>query len=90
MTGHQGTAHTLITENDKEFAGHLVKNLESVGQTVPNELLQLALKSSWFKAEGRTSETAPPRQRLGLGYKQKSRSGFGSICLYLIINFNIF
>lgn len=77
LLGQQGTAHTLITDVDKEFAGYLVKNLESVNQTVPKELFQLALKSSWFQAEGRTSELAPPRQRLGLGYKQKDRSGFG-------------
>ena len=35
--GLTGAAHTLVTVNDKEFAGHLVRNLESSGQvTGPN------------------------------------------------------
>lgn len=42
--GEKGTAYTLVTEKDKEFAGHLVRNLEGAGQTVPNELLDLAMK----------------------------------------------
>ena len=46
--GVQGTAHTLVTENDLEFAGHIVRSLESSNQEVPKELMDLALKSSWF------------------------------------------
>ena len=46
--GVQGTAHTLVTENDLEFAGHIVRSLESANQEVPKELMDLALKSSWF------------------------------------------
>merc|ERR1712083_1054763 len=47
--GIPGTAHTLVTVNDKEFAGHLVRNLESGGQNVTKELYDLAMQSSWFK-----------------------------------------
>lgn len=42
--GEKGAAYTLITEKEKEFAGHLVRNLEGAGQEVPNELLDLAMK----------------------------------------------
>ena len=31
--GLKGTAHTLVTVNDKEFAGHLVRNLESSSES---------------------------------------------------------
>ena len=47
--GIKGTAYTLITEKDKEMAGHLVRNLEQANQDVPKELMILAMKSSWFK-----------------------------------------
>lgn len=47
--GEKGTAFTLVIEKDKEFAGHLVRNLEGVNQEVPQELLDLALQSSWFR-----------------------------------------
>ncbi len=29
--------------------GHIVRNLESASQEVPKELMDLAMKSSWFK-----------------------------------------
>lgn len=39
----QGFAITLVSmDKDKEFAGHLVRNLESVNQSVPEMLLKLA------------------------------------------------
>lgn len=47
--GMQGTAYTLLTEKDKEFAGHIVRNLEAARQEVPQEVLDLALQSSWFR-----------------------------------------
>lgn len=47
--GMQGTAYTLLTEKDKEFAGHIVKNLEAANQEVPQEVWDLAMQSSWFK-----------------------------------------
>ncbi|XP_037934208.1 ATP-dependent RNA helicase DDX42-like [Teleopsis dalmanni] len=48
--GEKGTAYTLVTEKDKEFAGHLVRNLEGADQEVPEDLMQLAMKSSWFRS----------------------------------------
>lgn len=70
VTGQKGTAYTLVLESDREMAGHLVRNLESVNQPVPKALLQLAMKSAWFRSsrEGSTK----PKQRLGLGYKPKT------------------
>ncbi|XP_058461078.1 ATP-dependent RNA helicase DDX42 [Malaya genurostris] len=47
--GEKGTAYTLVMEKDKEFAGHLVRNLEGVNQEVPDELMKLAMQSSWFR-----------------------------------------
>ncbi|KAL7300748.1 hypothetical protein TKK_0006725 [Trichogramma kaykai] len=47
--GEKGTAYTLVTEKDKEFAGHLVRNLEGANQEVPKSLMDLALQSSWFR-----------------------------------------
>ncbi|XP_033219852.1 ATP-dependent RNA helicase DDX42 [Belonocnema kinseyi] len=47
--GEKGTAYTLITEKDKEFAGHLVRNLEGVNQEVPKSLMDLAMQSAWFR-----------------------------------------
>ena len=47
--GVKGTAYTLVTEKDKEFVGHIVRNLEAANQNVSKELMELALKSSWFK-----------------------------------------
>lgn len=42
IAGEKGTAYTLITNKDKEFAGHLVRHLEAANQTVPSELMELA------------------------------------------------
>lgn len=42
--GEKGTAFTLVTPKDYEFAGHLVRNLEGVGQEVPKPLLDLAMQ----------------------------------------------
>ena len=39
--GLTGAAHTLVTVNDKEFAGHLVRNLESSGQVTRRNILFL-------------------------------------------------
>ncbi|KHN87845.1 ATP-dependent RNA helicase DDX42 [Toxocara canis] len=78
--GEKGYAYTLVTEADKEMAGHLVRNLESVNQQVPDALLQLALKSAWFKntrSGGQLGGQQGPR-RLGLGYKPRTRPGLGA------------
>ena len=42
--GEKGTAYTLVTPKDKEFCPHLVRNLESSNQNVPQELVDLALQ----------------------------------------------
>ena len=47
--GEKGTAYTLVTEKDKEFAGHLVRNLEGANQDVPKGLMDLAMQSAWFR-----------------------------------------
>lgn len=45
--GEKGTAFTLVTPKDYEFAGHLVRSLEGVGQEVPKPLIDLALQV-WY------------------------------------------
>lgn len=47
--GEKGTAYTLVVDKDKEFAGHLVRNLEGANQEVPEELMKLAMQSAWFR-----------------------------------------
>lgn len=47
--GEQGYAYTLVLNQDKEFAGHLVRNLEGANQEVPKSLMDLALQVSECK-----------------------------------------
>uniref|UniRef100_A0A1I8GU29 RNA helicase n=1 Tax=Macrostomum lignano TaxID=282301 RepID=A0A1I8GU29_9PLAT len=47
--GHKGMAYTLLLDKEKDFAGHLVRNLEGVGQEAPPRLLALANECAWFK-----------------------------------------
>ena len=42
--GQKGSAYTLITTKDKDFAGHLVRNLEGAGQQVPDQLMEQAMQ----------------------------------------------
>jgi ATP-dependent RNA helicase DDX42 len=42
--GTRGFAFTLLTDKDKEFAGHLVQCLEHAGQLVANNLIDLAMQ----------------------------------------------
>jgi ATP-dependent RNA helicase DDX42 len=37
----KGTAYTLVTEKDKEFVGHIVRNLEAANQEVSKDLMDL-------------------------------------------------
>ena len=46
IQGEKGTAFTLVTPKDKDFAGHLVRNLEAANQHVPQSLLDLAMQVS--------------------------------------------
>lgn len=73
--GEKGTAYTLVTEKDKEFAGHLVRNLEGANQEVPNDLLELAMQSSWFRNSRFKNGKAKMLACTGLGYKE--RPGLG-------------
>ncbi|PAV82698.1 hypothetical protein WR25_16192 [Diploscapter pachys] len=79
--GQIGNAYTLVTEKDFEMAGHLVKNLESVNQEVPKELMSLAMKSSWFSSERRNSmqstASSSNHNRFGLGFKPKVKGPAG-------------
>lgn len=47
--GEKGSAYTLITDRDKEFAPLLVRNLEGANQVPPPALLELANQCPWFK-----------------------------------------
>lgn len=71
--GTQGTAYTLLTPQDKEFAGHIVKNLEMANQNVPQEVLDLALQSSWYRKQRfRKKGESANVGGIGLGFKEKS------------------
>ncbi|KAI8040527.1 ATP-dependent RNA helicase DDX42 [Drosophila gunungcola] len=79
--GEKGNAFTLVTDKDKEFAGHLVRNLEGADQQVPDDLMELAMKSSWFRSsrfkQGKGKR--PTNTHTGLGYREKGNgAGFGS------------
>ncbi|XP_044272715.1 ATP-dependent RNA helicase DDX42 isoform X1 [Tribolium madens] len=70
--GNQGTAYTLITPKDKEFVGHIVKNLEAAHQDVPQEVLDLALQSAWYRKQRYKSKGGNPNVGgVGLGFKEK-------------------
>lgn len=45
--GEKGIAYTLVTDKDKEFAGHLVRNLEGANQAVPQALMDLAMQVNY-------------------------------------------
>ncbi|KAH8301940.1 hypothetical protein KR044_001006 [Drosophila immigrans] len=77
--GEKGNAHTLVTDKDKEFAGHLVRNLEGADQTVPDDLMELAMKSSWFRSSRFKQSKArkPANNFMGLGYRERPGSGGG-------------
>lgn len=77
--GEKGTAYTLVTEKDKEFAGNLVRNLEGVNQAVPQSLMDLALQSSWFKkSRFKAGKGKKPVGVGGHGLGFRERPGFGS------------
>ena len=76
--GEKGTAYTLITKNDKEFAPHLVRNLESSNQEVPHYLLDLANQVAWFKNQRKKEENSNRKPNVGgrgLGYKERPSLG---------------
>lgn len=76
--GEKGTAYTLVTEKDKEFAGHLVRNLEGANQEVPQSLLDLAMQSAWFRKSRFKSGKGKKVNISGRGLGYKERPGLGS------------
>ncbi|XP_047112962.1 ATP-dependent RNA helicase DDX42 isoform X2 [Schistocerca piceifrons] len=76
--GEKGTAYTLVTEKDKEFAGHLVRNLEGANQDVPQSLLDLALQSAWFRKSRFKSGKGKPANVGGRGLGYREKPGIGS------------
>lgn len=77
--GVEGVAYTLVTEKDKEFAGHLVRHLEIANQEVPEDLMKLALQSQWFKkARFKDSQAKKLNFKAGLGYKTGSSNNSSS------------
>lgn len=75
--GEKGMAYTLVTPADKEFAGHLVRNLEGASQPVPEPLIDLAMQSAWFrKSRFKSGQGRKPNVGgRGLGYSDKSATG---------------
>jgi len=70
-------AYTLVTDKDKEFVGHLVRNLEGANQEVPEDLMDLAMQSSWFRSsrfKGGKGKTVAIGGR-GLGFKERPSAG---------------
>ena len=78
--GEKGTAYTLVTAADKEFAGHLVRNLEGANQPVAEPLMELAMQSSWFrKSRFKSGQGRKPNVGgRGLGYSDKGGSSSSS------------
>ncbi|KAG0431152.1 hypothetical protein HPB47_022037 [Ixodes persulcatus] len=83
----EGCCLHLITDKEKEFAGHLVRNLEGANQAVPQSLMDLAMQakecfflSQWFK-KSRFKQDKGKRLNVGghgLGFRTKERPGLGS------------
>ncbi|KAJ2937992.1 hypothetical protein O0L34_g14446 [Tuta absoluta] len=72
--GVRGSAWTLLQrDKDREMAGHLVRNLETAQQEVPEDLISLAMQSAWFrksrfkKGKGKNLNVGG----CGLGYKER-------------------
>ncbi|XP_066998033.1 ATP-dependent RNA helicase DDX42 [Anabrus simplex] len=76
--GEKGTAYTLVTDKDKEFAGHLVRNLEGANQEVPKALLDLAMQSAWFRKSRFKSGKGKKVNVGGRGLGYRERPGLGA------------
>ena len=74
--GERGLAVTLVTEADREFVGHLVRNLEGASQPVPEELMTLAMGSSWFRKS--RFKGGSGKKIGGGGGAMRSRPGLGA------------
>lgn len=69
--GEKGTAYTLVTDKDKEMVGHLVRNLEMANQIVPDDLMNLAMQSSWFRKSRFSGGKGKVVGGAGLGFKER-------------------
>lgn len=70
--GEKGTAYTLVTDKDKEMVGHLVRNLEGANQYVPDDLMNLAMQSSWFrKSRFKGGKGKSVGGGAGLGFRER-------------------
>jgi len=49
--GEKGTAYTLLTPLDQDFAPNLVRNLENANQMVSQDLLNMAMLVSYFNED---------------------------------------
>lgn len=76
--GQRGTAHTLVTSGDKEFSAHLVRHLEAAAQTVPAELLSIAMQNAWFRKSRFKSGEGKNLNVGGRGLGYRERPGLGS------------
>ncbi|KAK6618386.1 ATP-dependent RNA helicase ddx42 [Polyplax serrata] len=76
--GEQGYAYTLVLNQDKEFAGHLVRNLEGANQEVPKSLMDLALQSSWFRKSRFKTGKGKQLNAGGCGLGFRERPGVAS------------
>ncbi|CAG8576295.1 1427_t:CDS:10 [Ambispora gerdemannii] len=75
--GEKGTAYTLITKKEDKFAGDLVRNLESSGQPVPSDLLELAMQNNRFR-KTRQRGTGTSANAMPLGGTPRLGGGGGA------------
>lgn len=81
--GEKGTAFTLVSDKDKEMVGHLVRNLEMANQFVPDDLMELAMQSSWFKkARFKGGKGRQVGGGAGLGFRERPTLGGSSASSY--------
>ncbi|KAH9131724.1 hypothetical protein LEN26_007646 [Aphanomyces euteiches] len=81
-----GTAYTIVTPKDQDFAGHLVNNMDLSNQPVTSELLALASKSPHFRrklprptvaSSSSTTNRSERRDKLDeLDLEEREKSGF--------------
>ncbi|CRK90017.1 CLUMA_CG003742, isoform A [Clunio marinus] len=77
--GEKGTAYTLVSDKDKEMVGHLVRNLEMANQYVPDDLMELAMQSSWFrKSRFKGGKGKSVGGGAGLGFRERPNLGGSS------------
>jgi ATP-dependent RNA helicase DDX42 len=76
--GEKGTAFTLVTTKDRDFAGHLVRNLEGANQYVPQELMDIAMQNAWFKKNRFQQQKAKKLNTGGSGLGFRERPGLGA------------